>query len=82
MIRLKRQGNTRFLQRDLTGTTPARRKLLKLRINTQRKEARDDRENKNRQKQSKKNYFKTSNIKIKMLKLIVKLLLANYIFVW
>lgn len=29
MIRLKKQEKIGFLQRDLTGTTPARRRLLK-----------------------------------------------------
>jgi len=42
MIRLKKQENIRSAQKDLTGTAPARRRLLKLKIYAQRKEARDD----------------------------------------
>lgn len=81
MIRLKKQENIGFLQRDLTGTTPARRRLLKLRINTQRKEARDDSE-KRIERISRKKTISKPQIKIKMLKLKVKLLFANCSFVW
>ena len=42
MIRLKKQENRRSAQKDLTGTTPARGRLLKLWIFTQRKETRGD----------------------------------------
>lgn len=42
MIRLKKQEKIRSAQKNLTGTAPVRRRLLKLRIYTQRKEARDD----------------------------------------
>jgi len=36
MIRLKKQENIRSAQKDLTGTAPVRRRLLKLRIYTQK----------------------------------------------
>lgn len=66
MIRLTKQENTRFLQKDLTTTTPARNRLLKLKINTQRKEARDDSDK--RIETIRKSYFKTSNEIAKILK--------------
>ena len=54
MIRLTKQENTRFIPKDSTGTTRARNRLLKLKINTQRKEARDGSDKRIEKKLSKK----------------------------
>ena len=58
MIRLKKQENIRAAQKNLTGTAPVRRRLLKLRIYTQRKEARDD-SNDRRDRNNRKKLFQS-----------------------
>ena len=82
MIRLMKQENIRSAQKDLTDTAPVRRRLLKLRIYTQRKEARDDSDNRmdgnNRKKTFSKPQIKTTKVQIKS----KTLRSANYTLMW
>lgn len=65
MIRLKKQENIRSAQKDLTGKAPARGRLLKLRIYTQWREARDDSHDRMDGNNRKKKTISKPQIKIK-----------------